>query len=71
MNLDPEEPNPDDAEPQLDQETSDPHEDSADTPTQTLWDQAESNDKFAPQILKTLVRVLDHGRNNEGLMLNL
>ena len=54
MDLDPEEPNPDDAEPQLDQETPDPHEDPADTPTQTLWDQAESNDKFALQILKTL-----------------
>ena len=54
MDLDPEESNPDDAEPQLDQETSDFHEDPADTPTQTLWDQAESNDKFTLQILKTL-----------------
>ena len=54
MNLDSEEPNPDDAESQLNQKTLDPHEDPADTFTQTLWDQAESNDKFAPQILKTL-----------------
>ena len=54
MNLDSEEFNPDDAEPQLDQETSDFYENSADTSTQTLWDQIESNDKFALQILKTL-----------------
>ena len=54
MNFDSEESNPDDAEPQLNQETSDSHENPADIPTQTLWDQAESNDKFAPQILKTL-----------------
>ena len=36
MNLDSEEFNPDDAESQLDQETPDSHENSADTPTQTL-----------------------------------
>ena len=47
MDFDPEESNPDDAESQLNQETSDSYEDSADTSTQTLWDQAESNDKFA------------------------
>ena len=47
MNLDPEELNSDDAESQLNQETSDPHENPADTLIQTLWNQAESNDKFA------------------------
>ena len=60
MDLDPEESNPDDAELQLNQETSDPHEDSADTLTQTLWDQAESNDKFALQILETLCSEAHH-----------
>ena len=38
MDFDPEESNPDDAEPQLDQETPDPYEDSADFSTQILWD---------------------------------
>ena len=36
MNLDSEKFNPDDAEPQLNQETSNFHENPADTPTQTL-----------------------------------
>ena len=54
MNLNSEEFNSDDAEPQLNQETSDSHENSANIPTQTLWNQTESNDKFALQILKTL-----------------
>ena len=54
IDFDPEESNSDDAKFQLDQETSNPHENPADTPTQTLWDQAESNDKFALQILKIL-----------------
>ena len=54
MNLNSKEFNSDDAEPQLNQETSNPHENPADTPTQTLWDQTESNDKFTLQILKTL-----------------
>ena len=54
MNLNPEEFNSNDAEPQLNQETSDSHKDSADILTQILWDQIESNDKFTSQILKTL-----------------
>ena len=63
MDLDSEESNSDDAEFQLDQKTSNSHEDFADTLTQTLWDQAESNDKFASQILKTLCsRVHHHNR---------
>ena len=53
MNFDSEKSNPDNAESQLDQETSDSHKNPADIPIQTLWDQAESNDKFALQILKT------------------
>ena len=44
--------NLDNTKPQLNQETSDSHKDSADIPTQTLWNQTESNDKFALQILK-------------------
>ena len=54
MNFNSEEFNPDNAEFQLNQETSNPHKNPANIPTQTLWDQAESNDKFALQILKTL-----------------
>ena len=54
MNLDSEEFNSDNTESQLNQETSDSHENSADIPTQILWNQAESNNKFALQILKTL-----------------
>ena len=54
MNLDSEKFNFDNAEFQLNQETSDFYENSVDTPTQTLWNQTESNDKFALQILKTL-----------------
>ena len=53
INLDSKELNFDDAESQLNQETSDSHENSTDTPTQILWNQAESNDKFASQILET------------------
>ena len=54
INLDSKESNPDDTKSQLDQKTSDSHKNSADTFIQTLWDQTESNDKFALQILKTL-----------------
>ena len=60
MNFDSKELNFDDAEFQLDQETSDSHEDSADILTQTLWDQVESNDKFALQILKTFCSRAHH-----------
>ena len=47
MNLDSEEFNFDDAELQLNQKTSDFYENSADILTQILWNQVESNDKFA------------------------
>ena len=60
MNLDSEESNSDDAEPQLNQKTSDSHENSADTLIQTLWNQAESNDKFTLQILKTFCSKAHH-----------
>ncbi len=42
------------AEPQLDQAPFDPEEDPLDTPTQTLWDQAQASDQFAPQVLEML-----------------
>ncbi len=42
------------AEPQLDQTPTDPEEDPLDTPTQTLWDQAQASDKFTPQVLDML-----------------
>lgn len=54
MKLDVEELNVDDVEPQLDQGTSGPNEDSADTSTQTLWDQVEVSDQFASQVLEAL-----------------
>ena len=60
MNLNSEKSNPDNAESQLNQETSNSHEDSTDTPIQTLWDQTKSNDKFALQILKTLCSRVCH-----------
>ena len=63
MNFNSEKFNSDDAESQLNQETSDSHENSADTPIQTLWNQTESNDKFTLQILKTLCsRVCHHNK---------
>ena len=54
MNFDLKKSNSDNAESQLNQKTSDFYENSADIPTQILWDQIESNDKFTSQILKTL-----------------
>ena len=54
MNMETEEPEVDDVEPQLDQGESDLKDDSADVPTQTLWEQAETQDQFAPQVLKAL-----------------
>ena len=54
VDLDYEEPEPDNLEPQLDQEGPDPDDDPTDVPTQTLWEQAESNDQFAPQVLEAL-----------------
>jgi len=54
MNLETEESDVEDVEPQLDQDTLNLDEDSSDTPTQTLWEQAEINDKFAAQIIEAL-----------------
>ena len=54
MNLETEESDVEDAEPQLDQDIPDLDEDPADTPTQTLWEQAEANDTFAAQIIEAL-----------------
>ena len=54
MDLDRAETEPDDLEPQLDLGEPDPDNDPADVPTQTLWEQAESNDQFAPQVLEAL-----------------
>ncbi len=47
MNLEIEEFNVEDVKSQLDQDTLNLDEDSADTFTQTLWKQVEINDKFA------------------------
>ena len=50
-----EEPELDDLEPQLDNSnTFDFEEDLVDVPTQTLWDQVEAKDRFAPEVLKAL-----------------
>ena len=54
MNMKTEEPEVDDVKPQLNQEEPDPEDDSADVLTQTLWEQAETQDQFAPQVLKAL-----------------
>ena len=56
IDLDTEEPNVkiDDPEPQLDQDLPTPDDDPADIPTQTLWDRAQAQDMFGPQILETL-----------------
>ena len=60
MNLNLEEFNPDNIEFQLNQETSDFHKNSANILTQTLWNQAENNDKFILQILKTFYSKIHH-----------
>ena len=54
MNMETEEPEVDDVKPQLDQGEPDPEDDPADVPTQTLWEQAETQDQFAPQVLEAL-----------------
>ena len=54
MNMETEEPEVDDIESQLDQGESDSEDDPADVLTQTLWEQAETQDQFAPQVLKAL-----------------
>ena len=56
MKLDTENPEPEtnDSEPQLNQEILNSNEDSADVPTQTLWDQVTSCNEFTPQVLEAL-----------------
>ena len=54
MNMKTEEPEVDDVKPQLDQGEPDSEDDSADVLTQTLWEQAETQDQFAPQVLEAL-----------------
>ena len=54
MNMETEEPEVNDVKPQLDQGEPDPEDDSADVPMQTLWEQAETQDQFAPQVLEAL-----------------
>ena len=54
MNMKTEEPEVNDVKPQLDQGEPDPEDDPADVPTQTLWEQAETQDQFAPQVLEAL-----------------
>ena len=60
MNMETEESEVDDVEPQLDQEESDLKDDSADVPMQILWEQAETQDQFAPQVLKALCSEVWH-----------
>ena len=60
MNMETEEPEVNDVKPQLDQEESDSEDDSADVLTQTLWEQAETQDQFAPQVLKALCSEVWH-----------
>ncbi|KAI4219223.1 MAG: hypothetical protein L6R36_008474, partial [Xanthoria steineri] len=54
MDVDMEESGADDLEPQLDQGVPAPEEDPADVPTQSLWEEAEERDRFAPEILDAL-----------------
>ncbi len=54
MNLEIEEFNVENIKSQLDQDTLNLDEDSADTLTQTLWKQVKINDKFAAQIIEVL-----------------
>ena len=54
MDTESEEPDVDDVEPQLNQKEFDPDEDPADISTQTLWEQAENQNEFAPQVLEAL-----------------
>ena len=54
MNMETEEPEVDNIKSQLDQGEPDPEDDSANVLTQTLWEQAETQDQFAPQVLKAL-----------------
>ena len=49
-----EEPEVNNIKPQLDQGEPDSEDDSADVLMQTLWEQAETQDQFASQVLKAL-----------------
>ncbi len=60
MNLEIEEFNVENIESQLDQDTLNLDEDSANTLTQTLWKQIEINDKFATQIIEALCNEARH-----------
>ncbi len=60
MNLEIEEFDVKNVKSQLDQDTLNLDEDSADTLTQTLWKQVEINDKFAVQIIKVLRNEAQH-----------
>ncbi len=60
MNLEIEEFNVEDVKSQLDQDTLNLDEDSADTLTQILWKQVEINDKFATQIIEVLCNEARH-----------
>ena len=55
-----EEPDIDNVKPQLDQRESDSEDDSADVSMQTLWEQAEPQDQFAPQVLEALCSEVQH-----------
>ena len=63
MNLEIEEFNVEDVKSQLDQDTLNLDKDFADTFTQTLWKQAEINDKFAAQIIEALCNEARHHNN--------
>ena len=54
MNMKTEGPEVNDVKPQLDQGEPDLKDDSADVLMQTLWEQAETQDQFAPQVLEAL-----------------
>ena len=60
MNMKTEESEVNNIEPQLDQVESDSKDDSADVLTQILWKQAETQDQFAPQVLKALCSEVWH-----------
>jgi len=60
MNLEIEEFNVENVKSQLDQDTLNLDEDSANILTQTLWKQVEINDKFAVQIIKALCNEAQH-----------
>jgi len=60
MNLEIEEFDVKDVKSQLDQDTLNLDEDSADILTQTLWKQVEINDKFAAQIIEVLCNEAQH-----------